>query len=208
MSLQTYDDRRSLPYESMFSDVRGREEEKRRQEEERTKARKTIGRLGMFVFLLVGAVIVVGALAAGAAYLYAQKSEEIRVLRDDNTRLASESGDYGRLREARGQIQASRRDLLNILERPNLTPAQRTAAQQAARVEGFRWTIGADRATNEASQNWPGLYQQMGEGMDREISMLTSATEKVNTAIVTQRPPAPTPGCPDPRLEDCGIRRQ
>ncbi len=184
MSLTSYEGR-NLP--SVFSDIPSRNEVQ--------DARRRMGRLGMWIFLLIGAVIVAGVIAGGAYYLYQQKNAQLADLQGAYNDLEQETTSYEDITRLRGSIEGSRRSLLDRLEgvngAPRLNARQREEGWKAARAALFSGIPGAPRERNEPSQTWPDARNGAFNTMQTEVGILASADRAVRVAHARY---ASTPG--------------
>lgn len=203
MSLTTYEGR-SLP--SVFSDIPSRNEVQ--------EARRRIGRMGMWVFLLFGAVVLAIAVAIAALYFYNQQREDIVVLQEANGRLQADSAAYRGVTGLRDRILAERSDLLEVLEGRgrNLTQEQIRRGWQAATaacagppdaLRCFRAEQGGSPESNEPSQTWPGLLNQTTTVLQYELEFVAKAEHDARAAqLSVGGPPTPQPIC-DPVTGVC-----
>ncbi|MGQ0533637.1 MAG: hypothetical protein ACT4OF_13250 [Caulobacteraceae bacterium] len=203
MSLTTYDGR-NLP--SVFSDIPSRNEVQ--------EARRRIGRMGMWIFLLVGAVLLAIAVAVAALYFYNQQRNDIVVLQEANGRLQADSAAYSGVTGLRDQVLTERRALLDILEGRgrNLTQEQINRGWRAARntcagppnaLRCFRAEQNASRATNEPSQTWTWLLDQTTTVLQYELDFVKEAKRTARTAQLSVGGPALPPPICDPVTGVC-----
>lgn len=200
MSLTNYEGR-TLP--SVFSDLGSRNEVQ--------EARQRIGRMGMWIFVLLGAVLLAIAAAAYAFYLYEQQREDFGVLQDEMRIMQQDVADYRGLSGLRDRVLTERRALLDTLEARNRNLTDRQirfgweAALSTCDTAGpgrlcFVAERGGPRETNERSQTWAGLLTDTNTRLQDEIDVVIAAKQRATTAQITNAPPPQQRPC-DPMTD-------
>lgn len=203
MSITSYEGR-SLP--SVFSDIPSRNEVQ--------DARKRIGRMGMWIFLLVGAFVLAIAVAATALYFYDKQRQDVVVLQEENVRLQGDSAAYTGLTELRDRVLTERRALLDTLEgrgrnlsaeqiRRGWAAATASCAGPPEALRCFRAEQAQPRARNEPSQTWPGLLEQTNTVLQYELQFIEKAKQSAAAAQLTVGGPPPRQPICDPVTGAC-----
>ncbi|MEQ1812490.1 MAG: hypothetical protein ABL889_21350 [Terricaulis sp.] len=188
MSMTSYEGR-TLP--SVFSDIPNRHAIQ--------EARGRVGRLWIWILLLFGALVVLGAGTAWLANQWQLAKADAENLEHQRAELALQQQDYAALATGRTAVTEARQDLYdNIQGQP---AAWRVELQRVAQETWRRElpTLPA-LAYPGQSQSWTAVKEQAQQSLDRESVVLGLVTDAVNAraAQLRRTPTTPAP-CPDQR---------